>query len=182
MRFVVIPTRFDRDTLAPLIEVCQQVATVVLVHTEPGHPEIPDTVTVRSYARNIHTWWNAGLDSCDGPTLVLNDDITATAGALEALFDALDTADLVYVTGRSGTTPLSGWCFGLHPAGIRPDETFGWWYGEDDLYQRARTHGLRITPLDLPGIVHRRPGPMFADPDLQALAEQDRITYLRRWG
>lgn len=181
-RFVVIPTRFDRPWLDSLVKVCQSVATVVVVHTEPGHDPIPGTVSVRSDVRNIQAWWNAGIDQCSGPTLVLNDDLVVTAESLSALFDALEDADLVYVTGRQGTTPLSGWCFGLHPDGIRPDEAFRWWFGDDDLYNRAVRDNLRIVALDLPDVIHVRTGPTFPDPDLAVLAASDRLLYLERWG
>lgn len=178
--YVVIPTRFDRATLKPLIDVCQAVATVVIVHTVPGHPEPAGTVTVRSDARNIHTWWNLALNICAGPTLVLNDDVTADPKSLTTMLQALDTADLVYLTGRQGTTPLTGWCFGLRPDRIRPDESFTWWFGDDDLWQRAHAKHLTIRELDLP-IRHVRTGPTFPDPAMQEAATWDQALYLRRW-
>ena len=182
MRSVVIPTRFNRDTLAPLVDACKKVAQVVLVHTEPGHEDVPGTVTVRNYERNIHTWWNVGLNQCDGPTLILNDDITATPDALTALFDALDSADLVYLDGKRGRTPLSGWCYGIHPDGrLRPDESFTWWFGDDDIWQRAQRQNATVTVLDLPQIRHVSRSTAFEDPKMQEAAGWDRALYLRRW-
>lgn len=182
MRYVTIPTRFGRSTVHPLIDVCRQLATVVLVQTEAGHPNVPGTVTIRSYARNIHTWWNMGLNRCDGPTLVLNDDLIADRPSLQAMFDALETSDVVHLTGReAGTTPFTGYCFGLHPNQIRPDESYTWWFGDDDLWQRAKAKGLTVTPLNLPGIVHAPRTHMFEDPHLQEAAQWDRDLYLRRW-
>lgn len=183
-RFVVIPTRFNRPTLAPLIEACQQVATVVVVHTEPGHAPVRGTVTVRDHqSLSIQHWWNAGLDRCHGPTLILNDDIHATPTDLEALFDALDTADVVYVAGhRVGhRTPLTGWCYGIHPDRIRPDEAFQWWAGDDDLYLRAVDAGMNVVAVDLPGIVHKRGEAAFENPAHAAMVDADMRLLAERW-
>lgn len=180
---IVIPTRFNRATVAPLIAECIKVARVVLVHTEPDHPDVPDTVTVRSDSRNIHTWWNLGLDTCTGPALALNDDVEATAAALAALGAELDTADLVYLDQRPGPNPLTGWCFGLHPDRIRPDEAFQWWYGDDDLYRRAVRDGLTIRSVRSKDIRHVRPTAQhFEDPAMRAVVDRDRYTFRDRWG
>lgn len=183
-RFVTIPTRFNRPTLLPLVLEAQKVAQVVIVHTEPHHAPIRDTTPVHSTSNSIQCWWNEGLDKCDGPTLVLNDDIIATADQLTQLFDALDTADLVYLAGhRVGhATPLTGWCYGLHPDRIRPDEAFGWWWGEDDMYQRALQAGLTITPVNIPGIRHARSETAFENPRHAAMTAHDGALYRQRWG
>ncbi len=179
---IVIPTRFDRDTLAPLINECLQVGRVILIHTEPGHAPVKGTVTLRSEARNIHTWWNLGLDACDGPALVLNDDIVTDAPDILALFLALDDTDLVYAAGRGGPMPLTGWCFGLHPDKIRPDPAFTWWYPDDDLWKRAVAEGLSARAVALKNTHHERPGPRFGDPAMKDAAERDAALFRSRWG
>lgn len=179
---VVIPTRFDRDTLAPLVTECMKVARVILVHTEPGHAPVRDTVTVRSGARNIHTWWNAGLNECEGPALVLNDDVATDTGDLLAMFAALDDVDLVYAEGRGGPMPLTGWCFGLHPDKIRPDPAFTWWYGDDDLWKRAVAEGLTTRAVVLHNTRHERPGPRFGDPAMAQVIARDEALFRSRWG
>lgn len=183
-RYVVIPTRFNRPTLIPLVEACQAVASVVIVHTEPGHAPFPGTVTVRSNSLSIQQWWNAGLDMCFGPTLILNDDVVASPEDLEILFDELDTADVVYLSGhRVGhATPLTGWCFGLHPDRIRPDDAFQWWAGDDDLYLRALHQQLRVVAVDVPGIEHRRQAEAFSNPAHAKMAEADMRLLQERWG
>lgn len=179
---IVIPTRLDRPTVWPLIEEARQVGPVVIVHTTDT-PDVPDTITVRSTARNIHTWWNAGLDHCGDKALVLNDDIIATSSMLQLMVDALETADVVYLAGhRVGhVTPLTGWCYGIRPDKIRPDEQFGWWYGDDDLYLRAQRDGLRITPVNS-AIVHARGPVAFENPEHPAMVERDAALYHSRWG
>jgi pimeloyl-ACP methyl ester carboxylesterase len=181
--FIVIPTRFDRATLPPLVESCIQVAETVVVHTEPGHAPIRGTIPVQDYSPSIQHWWNSGLDLCTGPTLVLNDDIYATPDDLLTLLAALDDADVVYLAGhRIGhVTPLTGWCYGIRPDVIRPSNDFLWWYGEDDLYRRALRDGLRVVAVDLPGIEHRRAEVAFANPTHAAMVEQDGRLYAERW-
>ena len=184
MRYVVIPTRFNRPTLGPLIEACQAVAETVIVHTERGHAPIAGTITVRSDSLSIQQWWNAGLDVCAGPTLVLNDDIIAAPEDLEILFDALDSADIVYLAGhRIGhATPLTGWCYGLRPEVIRPSNDFQWWAGDDDLYLRAIQQQLRVVAVDVPGIEHRRSVEAFSNPAHAKMAEADMRLLRERWG
>jgi len=178
---IIIPTRFDRPTLAPLVDICKTIGRVILIHTEPGHPPMPGTTTVHSEARNIHTWWNLGLNQCDGPALILNDDLIATHTALETLAAELDTADLVYLGGRGGPSPMTGWCFGLPPDKIRPDEAFEWWYGDDDMYRRAVVYGLTVRAVEAPEIVHNKVA-RFADPNLEAATVRDERLYRQRWG
>lgn len=182
-RYVVIPTRFDRSTLAPLIDACVQVSHTVIVHTEPGHSTVDGTIPVHDYSSSIQHWWNSGLDRCYGPALVLNDDIHATPQDLLQLFEALDSADLVYLAGhRVGhVTPLTGWCYGLRPDVIRPSNDFQWWYGDDDLYRRAMRDGLRVAAVTVPGIVHRRAEVAFANPAHAVMAEEDGRLFAERW-
>lgn len=174
---VTIPTRFARDTLPALVAAARQVGPVVLVHTEAGHPDVPGVTNVHDHRRNIHAWWNTGLDACTGPTLVLNDDLVTTPAALATLLAALDDADLVHVPGRSAKapTPISGWCFGVN--GLRADEAFVWWYGDDDLYRRAETPAL--VDVDVRHVLRPSMGPA---PEFADTVTADRNLYLSRWG
>lgn len=179
---VVIPTRFRSPSLPALIAEAQQVSNVVIVHTEPGHAPVAGCVNVLDERRNIHHWWNTGLDRCVGPTLLLNDDITTTPEALTELLTALDDADLVTLPKDHGTTPLSGWCFGIHPDGnLRPDPAYGWWYGEDDIYQRALHGGHRIVTVAAE-VQHDNPDPAHVSPEFREQVKADRKLYRSRWG
>lgn len=175
---IVIPTRFGRPTLPDLIAAASRVAPVVVVHTEPGHDDHPGATNVHDHRRNIHHWWNTGLDACHGPALVLNDDISATPDALAALLAALDTADLAYVPGRrpDARTPISGWCYGIRPDELRPDPAFVWWFGDDDLYRRAATPRL----VDTAVTHHQRPD-MGPAPEFAQAVKADRALYRQRW-
>lgn len=183
-RFAVIPTRFDRATLAPLVEALKPICTVVIVHTEPDHEPLDGTTPVLDFTPSIQHWWNAGLDLCDGPTLVLNDDVEASTADLLTLFDALDEAHVVYLAGhRVGhRTPLTGWCYGIWPAITRPDEAFGWWAGDDDLYLRAVRDGLKVDAVTIPGIIHKRMEAPFGNPVHAAMVDADMRLLTERWG
>jgi hypothetical protein len=174
---VVIPTRFERDSLWSLIEAASDVATVVLVHTEPGHADAPGVVNLRDYRRNIGHWWNTGLDVADGPALVLNDDVRTSSAALRALLTALDDADLVYVPGRpaKAPTPVSGWCWGVRPDLLRPDPAYTWWYSDDDLYRRASWP--TCVDVDVEHLARGGFGPGEFGQDVKA----DRALYEERW-
>lgn len=177
---VVIPTRFRSQHLETLIRTAQQVTTVILVHTEPGHAPVRGCVNLHDYRRNIQAWWNTGLNEAGDKALVLNDDIATTPESFTTLLDALDDHDLIWIPGRVGVTPISGWCYGIRPEAIRPDEAFVWWYGDDDLYKRAIRDNLRTAVLDVP-VLHDHPGPAFPDEFTRAV-RSDRALYYRRWG
>jgi hypothetical protein len=181
---VVIPTRFDRPTIWPLLDAIRAAdATPVIVHTETGHGDVVDAVNLLDERRNIQQWWNTGLDACGDRALVLNDDVEARPEAIRAMFDTLDTADLVFLAGRHphAPTPLTGWCFGLRPDVIRPDPQFVWFYGDDDLYRRAIRDELRVEMVGFVGIQHVRTGGWFADPAMEPIAEEDRQRFVARW-
>lgn len=179
MRYVVIPTRFERESIWPLIEQAAGVAEVILVHTEPDHNEVIGVTNVHDYRRNIQHWWNSGL-SCahDGPALVMNDDLEVTAEVLEQLFEALERVDLVYVPGRGrkAATPISGWCWGVHPNQLRPDPDFVWWYGDDDLFNRAEFPLL--VNVDVKHIAREDMG---APEEFREQVKLDRELYQKRW-
>lgn len=146
---------------------------------------MPGTVTVDdSESHSIQHWWNAGLDHCTGPALVLNDDITATPEDLVTLFDALENADVVYLSGhRIGHyTPLTGWCYGIRPDKIRPSNDYGWWGGDDDLYLRATRDGLTVAAVDIPAIQHQRSAAPFENPIHAAMVDADMTLLHERWG
>jgi hypothetical protein len=185
MNFVVIISTLDKR--APhvwrLIEEAQQVATVVVVHTRAGSDTIENTITVRAHDVGLHfqRWANLGLDNCDGPTLIINDDIIIDAEGMAEMFRKLETNDLVTLPGRIGASPLTGWCFGLDPARFRYDETFVWHYGDDDIWERAKAERARIGVANV-AIVHDRGDHPKYPPELRIQVRQDRELFNRRWG
>lgn len=179
---IIIPTRFQSEHLVELVEAGRTVATVVIVHTEPGHPPVDGCVNVHDYRRNIHRWWLTGLEVCTtAEALICNDDIEATPEALAMMLDALADADLVVLPKPFGTTPLSGWCYGINADGpLLPDPAYTWWYGEDDMWRRATRDGLRITTIDAP-IVHHNSNTSHVPEEFKAAVRADRRLYRSRW-
>lgn len=89
---------------------------------------------------------------------------------------------------------LTGWCFLVrgdrpsmgprHPAqrGLRADEGFVWWYGDNDLEWRAQLCGgtVEVAGVD---VLHLHPGEQTAaNPQLKAQTRVDRRAWFRKWG
>jgi hypothetical protein len=180
---VIISTLDDRcPWVWQLIDEAQKVATVVLVHTRTGSDEVPGTVTVRADHVVLHfqRWANLGLDQCDGPTLVVNDDIIVDAEGMGKMLAKLETFDLVTLPGRTTASPLTGWCFGLRPEKIRYDEAYTWYFGDDDIWERARRDGLRAAVVNVPIVHDRGDHPRFP-PALRTAVAQDRARFMSLW-
>lgn len=156
---------------------------------------------------NLSALWNAGLDEADrlaeGPyeVAVLNDDLRVPEGTLEALAEALRLHDAAAafpdVSGqlKAGHVEvlreakphnlwhrMTGYCFLLRgELGLRLDERFRWWAGDDDLEWRAATMGgvARVGGLT---VEHLHPnGSTHASPVLTAQAHLDLEEFGRKW-
>jgi hypothetical protein len=156
------------------------------VTVEPAPGCRVDVITDRDDPPNIQRWWCAGIDHAvqNGATVVVvsNDDTSAPPGALLQLAEAVAAgADLAYVDPpwAPRVTPMSGWCYAIDPARLRPDPAFLWWWGDDDLWMRSRN------PVKVQcGAVHLRVGGDYDRPwtDLEPLVEADRALFHARWG
>jgi hypothetical protein len=180
---VIISTLDDRSPWVwQLIDEAQKVATVVLVHTREGSEPVPGTVTVHAEHVGLHfqRWANLGLDECDGPTLIINDDIIIDAEGMAEMFRKLETNDLVTLPGRIGASPLTGWCFGLNPAVFRYDEAYTWHYGDDDIWERAKRDRSRVGVANVPIVHDRGDHPKFP-PELRDQVRRDRALFNQRW-
>jgi GT2 family glycosyltransferase len=118
--------------------------------------------------RNIQRWWNLGITAAaayakafhqeEWDVLVVNDDVIACPQLARTLSGAMraTTAVLSYPDNFHDsrcvlhtdpgpvdlTTRISGWCFMIKgESGLKADEQFQWWYGDDDLDWRARSAG-----------------------------------------
>lgn len=140
---------------------------------------------------NIQRWWNLGINiaTAYGATrvAVLNDDILLDHDSLPTLLDAMGDATLATPghqlahhsdPAKDRARVLDGACWIVNPAhGLRADEQYRWWYGDDDLDYRARRdhHGIVTAPCAYQHL-HCTEATR-ARPDLQALATLDR----ERW-
>jgi hypothetical protein len=153
---------------------------------------------------NISRWWNMGLDwiadatSGDHHALVLNADARIGVEGIAKLSTVLDKTRSV----MAGPDPhlqgsnrihheteygprglrwrIPGYCFMLDSsAGLRADEQFRWWAGDDDLEWRARSAGG--TAL-VGGIEVLHLGDGNPHPDLQSVAKADLWRFQEKWG
>lgn len=161
-----------------------------LVSVDLVHDQGPD--------RNISRWWNLGLEAvarlADGPqwnALVVNDDVIMGPGSVATLTSQMRAhgASLAFPghTERLLREPfedrLTGWCFTLPgEQGLRADESYVWWCGDNDLDLRARSaHGsLRVSGVD---VQHTAPNAYTNDiPELSIQAGRDVETFRAQWG
>lgn len=136
-------------------------------------------------------------------TLILNDDFVAGHGFVNRLQNALraDHAAIAspYAFGPGGpervdvyeaqgtlrdlSTRMAGFAFMIRgESGLRLDERFRWWYGDDDLAQQACAAGGRVvvhgTTWD-----HRHPDRQsYERPELMEQAGRDRYAFVAKWG
>ena len=192
----VIPTRGDRHHyLLPLVDVLSPRNTII-IHTDPGSKHIPGATNVDDYAPvNIHRWWNTGISLAeDDYVAVLNDDLTIAHETLPALAHMLDRTGATLAhhhpngahhyqgLGQTDGVPLiliHGWCWMLNKThGILPDTRYRWWYGDNDLALRALRDGHGIaTTAHAPPVHHHPNKNTSGNPDLQKLADADRLVY-----
>lgn len=146
---------------------------------------------------NIQRWWNLGIDravECGADVVVVcNDDVRVRPGALPELAAHIDAGGphspmLVWPDDPAHAAPrvtsITGYCFALDPARIRPDEAFSWWWGEHDLELRARAMrpDYGVQAVDVEGITHlRRPGDGTYDRPVQHLIDADRTLFALRY-
>jgi len=155
----------------------------------------------------IHQMWNEGLDAASAAAggaahdvAVLNNDLDVGPGFLTGLSRGLRSDDRNWlafpdwqglcatdgevraISGREGNH-LSGWAMLLRgEAGLRFDERFEWWYGDDDLQRQIETAGQRLVAVGGLRCVHLESGwSTSASPVLQAKAEADQVRFEKKW-
>ena len=159
--------------------------------------------------QNISRWWNYGLDkaerlaryrgAAEWDVAVLNDDAIIPPGWVETLSSRMraTTAVCAYPDQSGGQqeilhtgaapVPLSqritGYAFMLRgESGLRADEDFVWWAGDDDLGLRAQQQGGALLVPGIP-VEHRAPDVQTnASPVLSAQTCRDMDTFVAKWG
>ena len=208
--WVVVPTLGNRDaSLVPLL--CDAGMQHVVVMTEPRGWPLPlyergpgeygmTTRGGRGHGEplNSHRWWNLGIDEAvergADVVVIVNDDVRAAPGALLELAAHIEAGELASPVlvwpdnpehSSVRVTAVTGYCFAIDPARIRPDEAFAWWYGEHDLELRvlaqqvATGHGgtMAVPGLD---IEHLRTGYHYDRP-VQHLIDLDVALFAQRY-
>lgn len=185
--WLTVPTHTHPPTLDDLIAAAG--VPVVVVRTAPGR-DVPGAVCVDDFGPpNIHRWWNTGLDEIarhgGRVAVVANHDVLADrfgevarfaqrldeSGATLARVHSQDTApDLSW----DGRRTLTGWCFGINLThGLRPNEAFRWWFGDDWLDATARLHHRGVIGVTA-GLRHRRENGTLYPHDFGPVVAADR--------
>lgn len=165
--WVVIPSGDRRQYLKDIINDCgvpkQKIVVVDTILEEP----------------NIYKWWNYGINVArhNGAThvAILNDDIKLVDNPLQKILDVMVQEDATIGYPLPASSDPCGYCFILNlEHGIFPDEQYRWWYGDNDLYERAKSVvGVRAT------VQHIHPNELTSNsPELMALARLDKERYL----
>jgi GT2 family glycosyltransferase len=168
----VIPTRFHPPQLDPLIALLE--ADGVEVHL----------LESADYEHRIYRMWNEGVRLAGNVDhiAILNDDITILPGTLPLMARALDTDPLVGVVypdvsvgfgslpiepltlqateGSWGRGGMAGFCFMFRAPVNLPvfDESYGWWFGDDDFEERVRAAGRLVCRIRGLPIIHQVDG------------------------
>ncbi len=186
--WLIVPTRGDHpDLLAGIVADCGLPRSqVVVIATAPGI-DLPAGVRFLYDLApvNIQRWWNEGIRLAAGGgashVLVVNDDITLTRDTVPTMLGELagSGADVCW----AHPTAMTGWCWLLDlSSDVRPDESYRWWYGDDDLAAQCAASGRPSVGVEA-GVIHRHGNETTqASPGLQALALADLRTYRRKWG
>lgn len=208
--WTVVTTHNRHGMLAALLTDLDPARTVIVDHASTPNVIADVNKVIRcDCPPNISHLWNLGLDYVTSQVhgsevfvAVVNDDLRIPPFTLPGLADGLDDtgATIAFpdvhkllrpgqtdVRMKSGPvnlfTRMTGFCFMLRGSvGLRADEDFVWWYGDDDLEWRAAEQGgvARVGGLT----VHHLSPNESVDTDV-GLAEQtvsDRATFVAKWG
>lgn len=130
---------------------------------------------------NIYRWWNTGIKYAEQYgaqyVAILNDDLDFDPHFIQTLHRFLVANDLAIVdVENSGNGGGAAWMMNLS-YGLRLDERFQWWFGDTELFDRAKAIG-KFQRLHVDGFHHMEPnGNLIAYPELQTLVQQDEALY-----
>jgi GT2 family glycosyltransferase len=210
LTFAVIPTHDRpaelRQTLTSLGLPPERVLVVDNASTPPVTDVPAHVVRDEEQPPNIYRLWNIGLDWAHEQAAgekyavaVLNDDLVLPEDFLGRMVDALDRfqATIAYPD-RSGDNEdwhnteqgpvlkpdrMTGYAFVVDGrAGLRADERFRWWYGDDDLEWRAQALGgtVRVGGVTVEHLYSN--ASTYGSPVLNAQTEVDAQAFIAKWG
>jgi hypothetical protein len=155
---------------------------IVFVNNHRGYTRFDGVHHVEDFGPiNIYRWWNVGINYAqrDGAeyVAVLNDDVEFDNGFIPSMLNHLIRHDLAIVDmDNSGNGGGAAWIMDLK-YGMRLDERYRWWYGDTELFDRAKAQG-RFGKFTYPGFGHLNPnGNLTTNPELMELVRQDTDLY-----
>ena len=188
---IVIPTRGGRENyINAIIANAGLPASHIIITTNSSayrdqYKRTEATLIADLGTINIHRWWNTGLNAlqANGCTYgaVLNDDISITADSVQLMRDALERSGATLAhPGQPGEMVGSSWALNL-THGVRCDERYRWWFGDNQLWLDAVSQGHGIIDVQNTGIEHHHANEYTTlSPALQALALADERTWVQR--
>lgn len=157
---------------------------IVIVHTVESEP-IEGVHNLWDFDEvNIHRWWNRGINFAKERgaryVAVLNDDLALEDNPLNQIAHSMYQNDAVLGFPYPHTGHICGYCFVLDLTyGIQPDESYRWWFGDNDLYLRASKIGKAIGVLAMVRHLHGNEL-TSTNPKLLALTEKDKELFYSR--
>jgi len=176
-RFAVIPTHNRPEHLRTCIEAIRPQVNQIFVIDNASDPpvDVPDVFIIRNPQQppNLSALWNLGLEAVEiyaqsggydhWDVAILNDDAVPYIDWMERVCTAMRSGTAIAGCTISGVpspilygpgtypgtnTRVTGWAFVLRgEGGIRFDEQFVWWCGDDDISEYARQNGgLVVVP------------------------------------
>ena len=141
--WLTIPSGTRRQYLEDIIKDSQlPLDQIVIVHTVESEP-IEGVRNVWDLdPPNIQRWWNTGIDIARANggeyIAVLNDDLILKDNPINKIVQGMKEEGAVlgypYPHNGNGATKAAGYCWVLDlSSGLRTDETYRWYFGDDDL-------------------------------------------------
>ena len=183
--WLTIPTGERRQYLDDIIKESNiPPERIVIVNTFNNIP-IPQVHNIYDHGNiNIHRWWNKGIEFAKSAgadyIAILNDDLVLSDDPLNKIVKLMEEtgATLGHPVPHSGK--ISGYCFVLNlKHDIMPDESYRWWYGDDDLWNQAKKLNGIIGAAA--SVKHLHGNELTNNsPKLMELASADRKLYLSK--
>ena len=174
--WLTIPSGNRRKYLQQIIDTSGvPLSHIVIVNTAKNEPT-PHVHNLWSDELNIHTWWNMGIEFAmkhgADYVAVLNDDVQLLDDPLNKIVAGMGDAAI----GQPDIASICGYCFVLNTKyGLLADESYRWWYGDNDLYDRASQYGIAKVNVD---VRHLHGNELTkSNPALQAIGQFDKELY-----
>lgn len=201
--FMTVPTAGSRPALLnALVRDCGIPRERIVIVTTREEIQVPKGVQLVEDLGppNIQRWWNTGIREAEArgasAVAVVNDDVSVTSRTLPLLYN-----ELVRTQAAIASPMRDEFKLGLHKrplipysprlwgslwvlrldSGLRPDERYVWWYGDNDLDIRARKSHGGVVSVNV-DYCHHHPGEGTAsNPALQAQSELDGQQFERQY-
>jgi len=152
---------------------------IIFVNNSPGYTRFSNVHHIEDFGEiNIYRWWNTGInyayDNGAEYVAILNDDVVFDNLFISSICEFLIINKLAIVDVlNSGNGGGSAWIMDLS-YNLRLDERFRWWYGDTELFDRARKMN-KFGKFVYKGFNHISPnGNLTENKMLQSLVNQDK--------